>query len=110
MTTINMRAGDTAPALDATLMTSDGTPIDLSGATVKAVMREKFAPFNPIVDHATAVVVDALAGKVRYNWTVPDTNTVGVYSFGFVVTFSGGTIRSVPSSGDGIEVVINPPL
>lgn len=106
---IYMRQNDTAPAVTATLEKLDGTPVDISGAAVRFVMRNT-ATGAIKVDHAVAAIVSPTAGTVSYAWSAGDTDTVGTFSCGFVVTFADSTKRSFPSDGLPVNVVIAPAL
>lgn len=60
-----MKKGDLLPALPAQLLI-DGVPQDLSGATVVFNMTP-VGSTTPKVNRASAVVTDAVNGKVQYN-------------------------------------------
>lgn len=100
-----LKKGDTLPRISATLKNSDGTPVNLTGATVKFRMR---APGGPLKVDGAAVVVDAAAGKVRYDWTGADTNTEGLFHAEWPVTF-GSDVETIPNNGF-LKVLIGPSL
>ena len=89
-TTFYIKQGDTKPSLSAQLL-SDGSAVDLTGATVKFHM-------GTIID-ATATIVDAATGNVRYDWVTADTETAGLFRAEFEVTFSDGTVETFPNDG-----------
>ena len=96
-----IKRGDTGPALEVTLLDSDGTALDISGNLgVQFQMKERqYAGDGAValkVD-AAATVVNASGGVVKYSWTSADTNEVGEFVGEFVVTAGDGTIRTVPS-------------
>lgn len=86
-----IKTGDTAPSIEATLKIDD-VPVDLTTATgVRFKMGDS-------LDEA-AVIVDAAAGKVRYDWTSGQTSTAGTYDAEFEITWTGGGVQTVPSKG-----------
>lgn len=86
--------GDTAPALTAQL-TQNGTPVNLTGATVEFRMAPHGTKTTTV--DGTATLTDATNGKVSYPWKASDTATPGDYDFMFVVTFSDGSKESFPN-------------
>lgn len=90
MHTYSMKSGDTKP-MRARLTYSDGSPVDLTGATVSFYMG------TTLVDRP-ATVVDATDGVVEYPWGAGETNTPGQYPAEFKVTVAGASQR-VPSKG-----------
>lgn len=95
---ITMKAGDTAPAVRATLFDANNNPVDLTGATVKFVMATKVAPRTVAVDAAAALGI-ATAGEVVYEWVVGDTATAGSFDCEFEVTYLSGEVQTFPTSG-----------
>lgn len=91
------KQGDTALVCLDTLTYSDGTPANLSGATVKFVMRQRSA--NAPTTNLPATIVTAAAGTVSYALTSQDTALAGLYAQEWVVTFSGGTVEHFPTVG-----------
>lgn len=104
MSDITIKKGDTWPPAEATLLDAEGTPIDLTGASVKFSMR----PFRGAlkIDKATCEIVSAEAGTVKYQWQASDTDTTGTFRAEFEVTFQGGGVITVPNKGD-VEVEIS---
>ena len=92
---------NTVPSLEATLVDYLGQPVNLTDATVAFAMRSKDNP-NLVVSGA-ATIVDALAGRVVYQWGVSNTNTAGSYFAEFIVTYPNGGKESFPNS-DYIQV------
>lgn len=66
------------PALQATLTKGDGTAQNLTGATVKLYMERRSSGVLKI-NGATATLVDATNGIVKYQWAGTDTDTPGLY-------------------------------
>lgn len=104
MATHFLKVGDRLPALAATLASADGTPKNLTGHTVLFLMRPA-KDATPTIN-AAAVVVDAPAGVVRYDWAAVDVDTEGVYLAEFEVTETAtGKKQTFPNFGH-IAVVI----
>jgi hypothetical protein len=57
------------------------------------------------VSLASATLVTAAAGLVKYSWAAEDVNTAGTYSGEFQVTFLSGGIQTFPNSTD-ISILI----
>jgi hypothetical protein len=95
--TVTMKKGDRLPSLTDTLVGPSGA-VDLTGATVVF----KFFPIvGGSVVSGSAVIEDATAGKVRYDWGASDTATAGSYYAEWVATI-GGKEMTFPN-GDGTE-------
>jgi hypothetical protein len=98
MARFNIKVGDTAPDLQATLKNSDGSVIDLSSASaVLFHMREK-GTTTALIESA-ATIVSAAGGVVKYVWQAGDTDTEGTYDGEFEITFNDGSISTVPNNG-----------
>lgn len=97
MPDLTIRQGDTTPAMAATILDQNGAAVNLTGASVKFVMRS-LASAAPVVN-AAATVVSAGAGTVQYNWSSVDTAAAGLYMAEFHVTFSGGSTYTYPNVG-----------
>ena len=94
-----IRQNDRKEPLARTLQDSLGAAVDLTGATVKFLMRKKREATAPLKVNVAAVVVAAASGQVRYDWAAGDTDTVGTYKAEFEVTFADGRKQSFPNSG-----------
>lgn len=93
MTTVKLKKGDDLPEIEATLTGSDGTAVDLTGSSVQFRFR------NADGGDATtgsATVIDAEAGKVKYDWQDQETAEVGDYVGEWVVTTGGGLVLTFP--------------
>lgn len=92
-----IKQNDTSPALKVELKASDGTAINLTGATVHFHMRD--AETQVVKVDRAASVTQASQGHVQYNWQTGDTATVGAYEYEFQATYSDGTIETFPNNG-----------
>lgn len=81
--------GNRLPSITENIVYADGTPVDLTGATVKFQMR-KFGTSTLKVD-ALAQVVTPAQGIVRYDWAAVDVDTAGDYLVWWQVTAGGKT-------------------
>lgn len=90
------------------LLDSAGNPVNLTGASVRFLMRSDEAS-TPKVAAAAAIVGAATNGEVRYTWVVNDLDTPGVYRAEWEVTYAGGAKETFPADGY-IPVVIRPDL
>lgn len=77
---------DRNPSITETI-TVDGSPFDLTSSTVKFKMRAVGASTTTV--NASATVVSAGAGTVRYDWAAADVDTAGEYLVWWEVTTSG---------------------
>ena len=94
--TVYMKQNDTLPAIIAQLVDADGSIPDLTGAAVKFIMRLRSGGAAKV--NASATIIAAATGDVKYSWSAADTDTVGDYEGEFEVTFSGGAIQTYPNS------------
>lgn len=98
---------DVLPMLSDTLTYSDGTAVNLTGATVKWIMRQLTA--SAPSTNLAATVVNPAAGMVSYTFTAADTAVAGQFMGKWTVTFSGGQTQSWPTVGY-IEVTVEEDL
>ena len=94
--TFNIKRNDTSPIIAGTCKDSDGTAIDITGATIRFHLIN--AAGTTVVDAAGAIV-SATAGTVSYTWQTADTTTSGNHTAEFEVTYSGGAIETFPNRG-----------
>lgn len=73
----------------------DGTPVNLTGSTVKLQMRE-VDKSAPLVIDAAATITNAAAGAVRYDFAAVDIDTVGFFLAWWRVTLASGQFEDTP--------------
>ena len=99
-----IKQGDTVPAIEVLLKDAYGAPVNVTGATIVFSMRVK--PAGTVkVNGATAAIVTAGLGRVRYAWVAANTDTADEYEGEFQVTFSNGAIQTFPNDSH-ITVVV----
>ena len=101
---ILMKAGDTAPAVQATLLDAAGAAVDLTGASVRFLVATKTEPRTTVVDAAADIAQvgdgsDGSKGTVVYVWAPGDTDAAGSYDVEFEVTFADSTVQTFPTQG-----------
>ena len=94
---ISIKKGDRRPAITSTFEAPAGTPVDLTGASVTFRMVPQGSATAKV--NASASVVDAKGGRVRYDWQTVDTDTTGVFDAEWVVTYGDGTQQTFPPTG-----------
>ncbi len=87
------KRGATSPAISDVLQDSDGTPLDLTGATVTFWM----GPLSgTVVQLGTATITGA---TVTYSWGTADLDTPGLNGAYWQIVYSGGAIEKMPAGG-----------
>ncbi len=101
-----IKRNDTERVIQTTLTFNEGA-VDLTGATVKFIMRKKSLGPNaePKVESA-ATVESAVDGVVRYQWVPGDTDTTGVYNAEWEVTWPGSKTDTYPNNDYNIVNVV----
>jgi predicted dehydrogenase len=100
--TFNLKQNDTSPNIQAQMFDGDGSPVDITNATVRFHVRN--AEGTVIIDEP-AVILSATDGTVEYGWVAADTATAGTFQAEFEVTYESGKIETFPNSSY-IEIVI----
>ena len=104
-----IKRGDTRPVLSVTATDSGGGAVDLTGATIRFIMRRwGDSSALPKVD-ASVNNTAPTTGLMEYAWQAADTDTAGAYEGEFQVTFAGGETMTVPTDGF-IQIVVAPDL
>lgn len=101
-----IKANDRRPSIQVTLGYQGSAAVpSLTGCTVQFIMRAKDAKTNlPAVGSAAkvaalAIIVDALTGKVRYDWAAGDTSIPGAFLAEWEVTDAEGLTQTFPTDG-----------
>jgi len=94
--------GQTYPALAATLK-EDGVAKDLTASTVTFSMKNVYGA--TVIDSASATLIVAADGTVKYTFLAADTADPGLYYGHFEVDFGGGSTAIWPSSKDHYIVI-----
>ena len=84
--------GDTLAPIQGIIYKGDGTPQDLTGATVKFNMRQADEGDMKVTEGAGAVVGNPSNGEVKYEWQDADVDTPGLYDGEFIITIGGKTL------------------
>jgi len=89
--TLTFNQGASLPLREDILQQQDRTPLNLSGILALTYVLEEVDASTPKV-YASATVVDAVGGRVRYTWQAGDLDSVGTYRERWIVTFSTGEV------------------
>lgn len=103
------RKGDRAPALTLQALDLAGDPLDITGATTPVFSMRLLGATTNTVDRATATIVDASTGTIRYSWAAVDVDTSGTYLAEFEVSLSGLPL-TIPGDDQELHVVITDDL
>lgn len=100
LTQMFFTVGDRRAAIAATLKDPNGTVIDLTGHTV--VFRLVHATTYAVkINDAAAIIDNAAAGTVHYDWASADVDTAGDYLAWFIISrTSDGKKEHFPGDGD----------
>lgn len=96
MADYTIKQHDTWPPIEATL-SDDVGPMDLTGATVKLLL--KSAGAGTTLVEGVCEIVSAAGGTVKYEWDPADTASVNTFSGEFEITWANSTITTVPNDG-----------
>ena len=93
-----MKQGDTASIMKRTLVNAFGSPVNLTGASLKFSMRVK--PAGTVkVNGALATIANAGLGEVQYSFSTDDTDTADEFESEWEVSFSDGSVQTFPNDG-----------
>ena len=92
----NIKQNDTSPTLSVVIADSDGTAIDLTGASVQ--FKRRAVNSSTLKVNASASITNASNGAVSYTFSSSNTDTSGLFQGEFQVTFSGGAIETFPNA------------
>jgi YD repeat-containing protein len=91
------KRNDTGPTWTDTIKDVNGNAVNLTGATVKFVMRPQSAVAP--TTNAAATIVTPASGTVSYTPTAQDTATAGIYMVEWHITAAGGGLTTYPTDG-----------
>jgi hypothetical protein len=96
----NFSVGDNLPALSEQFLDRGGSPIDLTGATVKILVGTAINT-PPKVSNTNVTIATPATGQVTYEFTPTDMTALGQGQFigMFVATLSNGQQVSLPQQG-----------
>lgn len=97
------KQGDTGPPLVDQLLGADGTPQDLTGASVRLNLRSPIGAL--LVTHGVCSIVAPLTGSVLYVLQAGDLAVAGSCSREYEATLSDGTVISFPNDTYGTLLV-----
>lgn len=98
MANFSLKRNDTSPAIQSTLLDSNGSPVNLTEASVKFIMIDRKGIVKVNTSDNVSIVGDPKLGVVKYEWIAEDTDTKGDYQAEWEVTFSDTTIQSFPNA------------
>jgi hypothetical protein len=98
-----IKEGDTLPVLEAQLLDENRKPRDLQSVN-EVRFHMKAVDTQDVVVDSTASVLSASEGKVVYEWSDGDTDTLGRHEAEFEIHYNNG-VETFPNSGN-IEVYI----
>jgi hypothetical protein len=94
-----VRQGDTAPYFTQQLSYTDGSTVNLTGATVQLIARALTAAAPTTLTGSVSTGTDPTQGTVTYQPTIADTSTAGSLMANWQVTFENGAQQSFPTEG-----------
>lgn len=102
---VRIKRHSTAPKLTFPYTNPDGTPFDLTGASLLRFHMREDGQTLLKVDAAAAASVPLTSGVLEYDWVAVDTDTAGFYDAEFEFE-KGGKKYHVPDDGRFIRVEI----
>lgn len=101
--TVFIGQNDTEPPFEDTLKRG-GSAASLGSASAVNFHMEDSS--GSVVVSATACIVTAASGKVKYPWSASDTASAGTFFAEWEVDYGGGTPETFPNTDDKIPVKI----
>lgn len=93
-----IRQGTRLSSLTTTLTDANDAVVNLSSGVTNVTFRMRKEKHGQVViDDEAAVIVDAAAGEVRYDWAAGDTDNAGHFWGYFVVNYTSGLSLSFPT-------------
>lgn len=97
--------GATHASILATCQREDGSIVDLTGATMSGVIKNKRTGDKKNIV-GTFALVDATGGQFRWTFATGDLDTVGHFTVQFTATFSDATLeRSLLEDWEVVEAL-----
>jgi hypothetical protein len=103
----NIKQNDTSPFKRVILTGADeaNNPLNLTGASVKYIMRPQAAGSTVKVNAAAVIISATTPVTVEYRWVAADTDTIGWFIDEWQVTFAGGAVETFPNTRHGSVLV-----
>ena len=99
---------DTQVALAVTLKRPDGTPVNLTGLTVKFKMFDSEGTEVVAATEDNVSVTDAAAGECQYTFQAADVDTEGSYYAYFLTVDEDEKVDTFPVARDHLTIVLQP--
>lgn len=93
---VSWKKNDLLPPASGTILNADNTPVNLTGCTIKWLMRDAQ---HQLKINAPATITSALTGAWSYTPVVGDTNTAGAFEAELEVAFPSGKVETFPNRG-----------
>lgn len=91
-----IKRGDTLPPLVVDLAYSDGSPLNLAGATGRFLMRRLYQT-DLVID--ADIPLDTDTGTATWNWADGGADIIGRYLAEIEIRFTDGSIQTFPTVG-----------
>lgn len=106
MADFSIKVGDRLPVFEAILQ-ANGAAQSLVGAVAVRFRWRLESQAPSLTRVGTGAVVDAAAGRVKYEWGSTDTLVPGNYSAEWEVEWAGSKLQTFPSEG-GVTFRVHP--
>jgi len=103
MATATWKQNDLEPPVQSTMRNSDGTGIDVSGATAIYFLMRPVSGGTTV--RTAATVVSASAGTVKHEWVSGQTATVGSYYQEWEIMWPSSRPQTVPNTSYNVIVI-----